>query len=98
MLEREGFQYEKYVDIFDGGPTMIAPTDRVRTIESAADAQLAETREGGEDMLVATGRFEQFRAAYAKVTPAADGTVTLDPAGARALSVAPGDTLSYVAR
>ena len=98
MLEREGFQYEKYVDIFDGGPTMIAPTDRVRTIEAAADAQFAETRDGGDDMLVATGRFDQFRAAYAKVTTAGDDAITLDEAGAHALGVSPGDTLSYVAR
>ncbi len=29
MLEKEGFAYEGYVDIFDGGPTMIARTDDV---------------------------------------------------------------------
>ena len=32
MLEEEGFAYEGYVDIFDGGPTMTARTDRVRSI------------------------------------------------------------------
>ncbi|MGC8064296.1 arginine N-succinyltransferase, partial [Salmonella enterica] len=35
MLENEGFAYENYVDIFDGGPTMLAKTDQVRTIREA---------------------------------------------------------------
>ncbi|MBW4330828.1 arginine N-succinyltransferase [Stakelama sp. CBK3Z-3] len=98
MLEREGFQYEKYVDIFDGGPTMIAPTDRVRTIESAADAEFTRRGEGGEDMLIATGQLKNFRAAYGKVTRNDDGGISLDAAGAESLGVTVGDTLSYVAR
>ena len=32
MLENEGFAFQNYVDIFDGGPTMIARTDQIRTI------------------------------------------------------------------
>ncbi len=37
MLESEGFVYENYVDIFDGGPTMIAPTDGIATIRNARE-------------------------------------------------------------
>ncbi|GGO89822.1 arginine N-succinyltransferase [Stakelama pacifica] len=98
MLEREGFQYEKYVDIFDGGPTMIAPTDRVRTIENARDAEIAHIGEGSEDVLLATGRLTDFRAAYGRVSAEDDGAITLDVAGAQALGVAAGDTLSYIER
>ena len=38
MLENEGFAFENYIDIFDGGPTMTARTDQVRTIRDARDA------------------------------------------------------------
>jgi arginine N-succinyltransferase len=27
MLEEEGFTFDRYIDIFDGGPTVTAPTD-----------------------------------------------------------------------
>ena len=27
MLEQEGFTFDRYIDIFDGGPTVTAPTD-----------------------------------------------------------------------
>jgi arginine N-succinyltransferase len=31
LLEREGFRYDRFIDIFDGGPTMCVHTDHVRT-------------------------------------------------------------------
>ena len=35
MLENEGFVWDCYVDIFDGGPTVTARTDTIRTIREA---------------------------------------------------------------
>ncbi len=32
MLEHEGFVFDRYIDIFDGGPTVTARTDDIRTI------------------------------------------------------------------
>ena len=32
MLEHEGFVFDRYIDIFDGGPTVTAATDQIRTI------------------------------------------------------------------
>jgi len=39
MLENEGFAHENYIDIFDGGPTMTARTDQVRTIRETLSAR-----------------------------------------------------------
>lgn len=98
MLENEGFAYDNYIDIFDGGPTMIANTDRIRTIDQAVDAPvLALADDGTTEALVATGRLSDFRCAYARIRGAAGG-VTLDPAAAAALRVAPGDSVSWIAR
>lgn len=33
ILLKEGFRYNKYVDIFDGGPTIEAPVTKIKTIE-----------------------------------------------------------------
>jgi arginine N-succinyltransferase len=35
MLESEGFAFEGYLDIFDGGPTMTAQTDQVHSVRDA---------------------------------------------------------------
>ena len=44
MLEHEGFAFENYVDIFDGGPTMTARTDQVRTVREARPARCRRPR------------------------------------------------------
>ena len=44
MLEQEGFTGGDYVDIFDGGPTMSAKTDDIRTIREAQALSLARDR------------------------------------------------------
>lgn len=97
MLEKEGFAYEKYVDIFDGGPTMTARTDQVHTIRDAASATVTALDAGGGSSLVATGRLADFRCAYGKVAPRDEG-VALDPAAAAVLGVEPGDHICHVAR
>lgn len=48
MLEAEGFVYDGYVDIFDGGPTLSARTGDIRTIR--------ECREEGDALISTTDR------------------------------------------
>ena len=68
MLENEGFRYECYVDIFDGGPTMSAETDEIRTIRDSRDLVVAGIGDGeGQQMMVASGYLAGFRAGYAQI-------------------------------
>jgi arginine N-succinyltransferase len=98
MLENEGFAYERYVDIFDGGPTMTAKTDNVRTIREAVTTKVAAVDEdGGDQALVATGRLADFRCSHARIRPSGDG-IAIDPACARALDIGPDATVSYAGR
>jgi arginine N-succinyltransferase len=98
MLENEGFHYENYVDIFDGGPTMTTRTDRVRSIAEAREASIvAVDADGGTDSLVATGRLADFRCAFGKVRPVGDGIV-LAPDCAAALGVGEDDVVLHVPR
>jgi arginine N-succinyltransferase len=103
MLENEGFLWENYVDIFDGGPTMSARTDQIRSIREAKDAPIAvlsdtlgENR-AGEKMLITHGRLADFRATYGWIENGPDGTA-IDTAAAKALGLTVGDTITYVAR
>jgi arginine N-succinyltransferase len=103
MLEEEGFAWEKYVDIFDGGPTMTVRTDQIRSVREAQDstiaalnAKLGDQKEG-EKRLVAVGRMTSFRAAYGWVERDGDA-IQLDPDCANALGVGEGDSVTHVAR
>ncbi len=42
MLETEGFVWDSYVDVFDGGPTVTARTDAIRTVRECRVAALAD--------------------------------------------------------
>jgi arginine N-succinyltransferase len=98
MLESEGFAFENYVDIFDGGPTMTARTDNVRTIREATTATVtAVTDSGGAPAMLATGRLADFRVAYGRVEATAEG-LTVDQACVAALGIGVGDEVLHVAR
>ncbi|KQM18637.1 arginine N-succinyltransferase [Sphingomonas sp. Leaf24] len=98
MLENEGFAYENYVDIFDGGPTMTARTDQIMTIRNRReDKVVAIDDRGGRPSLLSTGRLSDFRACLGEVTVRDDG-IAIDAEAARALGVAVGDTLCHVGR
>ena len=98
MLENEGFRFEGYIDIFDGGPTMVAPTDAIRSIAEAHSATVIATdnRDDGR-AIAATGHLTGFRACNAEVAVHADG-VAIDAASADCLGVAIGDEIVHVPR
>ncbi len=97
MLESEGFAAQGYLDIFDGGPTMCAQTDQVRSIRDAIETRVVGIDGGkGHRSLLSTGRLQGFRCAFGQVTES-DGGVILDAASAAALGVEVGDEILYVA-
>ena len=97
MLENEGFAYEGYVDIFDGGPSMTARTDQVTTVRDAEEAEIVAIESGGDQALVATGRLTDWRGGYAKVMRTGNG-IAIDADAAGRLKVVAGDTVSWIAR
>ncbi|SFG15054.1 arginine N-succinyltransferase [Novosphingobium sp. CF614] len=97
MLESEGFSFQNYIDIFDGGPTMIAATDQIRTVRQARTEPVAAVsgEPGGEPShIIATGHLATFRACLGRIA-ATEGGVTLDAAAARLLGVGAGDTVTF---
>lgn len=97
MLEAEGFAFENYIDIFDGGPTMTARTDQVKTVRDAKAAQVMGIGEVTTSVMLATGRLADFRAGYGSVA-ASEGGVVIDAATASLLSIKPGDEIVYAER
>ncbi len=92
MLEQEGFYFDRYVDIFDGGPTVTADTDDIRTIKGSEEQTVAAIEPGGSDaMLVAAGRLKEFVAGFASVRKLGSEGIAIDPEAAELLGVGVGD-------
>jgi len=100
MLEAEGFSGEGYVDIFDGGPTMSASTDKIRTVEEARELVLGGTADSveGERMLLASGSLGDFAASFGRLTMTPQDGAVLDAESAGLLSLEPGDPFLAAAR
>jgi arginine N-succinyltransferase len=99
MLEEEGFTYDRYVDIFDGGPTVTAPTDRIRTVRESCEETIAEIGDGGRTkMLIASGRLKRFRACTASAKRMPKKGICIDRQSADLLEVEVGDSVLTVSR
>ena len=94
MLETEGFVWDSYVDVFDGGPTVTARTDDIRTVRECGAATLAdEQAEYGKTMLIASGELADFVACYGKVADCGAGKVAIDSEAQAMLGIEPGATV-----
>ncbi len=98
MLESEGFTFDNYVDIFDGGPTVTARTDQLRSVRDSRAAHITRLCETGNDFtraLIAAGHCTQFRAWIGHLATEATG-VALPIGEAEAMQIAPGDEIRHV--
>jgi arginine N-succinyltransferase len=99
MLEHEGFNFDRYIDIFDGGPTVTARTDDIRTVREASEERIAEIGDGGTTkVLASSGRLKTFRSCCASIGKAANKGIVIDREAAELLEVDVGDTVLTVAK
>jgi arginine N-succinyltransferase len=99
LLLEENFRYDGHVDIFDGGPTVWAPTDEIKAVrESCAEpvSRISDNAEvEGPQHLVCAGQNADFRAGLAAVGREAGGLV-LPASLARTLNLEPGMEVRHV--
>ncbi len=98
ILEREGFEFNGMVDIFEAGPVIQAHRDSIRTVRESRRAAIVEIRElpaNTEPMLVCS-TVPDFRAIMTPLSTV-NGGVRLAADGAAALNVSVGSTVRYVA-
>ncbi|MGE5562184.1 MAG: arginine N-succinyltransferase [Bacillota bacterium] len=99
MLEDEGFRFDRYIDIFDGGPTVTAPTDQIRTVRESTVETVCEIADGGKTKaLAAAGRLKDFRACCASIRKLPRKGVAIDPEAAALLEIGVGDEVVVVPR
>ncbi|MCH9627038.1 MAG: Arginine N-succinyltransferase [Chlamydiales bacterium] len=57
MLEKQGFRMSDYLDIFDGGPHLYAPTDEIHAVATSQKVQISALRHSlteGKKAIIAT--------------------------------------------
>lgn len=96
LLEAEGLRYQRYVDIFDGGPLVSCGADEVRTIRESGVLPVAGTNPAGDRRraLVSNDRIGDFRCVYTELTHD-EVQAGLDDDARRALDVRAGDPVRF---
>jgi arginine N-succinyltransferase len=99
MLESEGFRYEGYVDIFDGGATLEAYTSELRIVRESKWYQMdviSDLESGDIPFLVSNGKDKQFRSILVYADEPLNGIFILTPNQIRALNLKPEERIFAV--
>jgi arginine N-succinyltransferase len=101
ILQKEGFRYTGYVDIFDGGPSVKTQLDQIRTVQDSATATVEKIVDASEltdasNYIVSNARLPDYRMTRTAIYRDEAGNVTLSSAAANALQVTTGDKLRTV--
>ncbi len=91
LLEAEGFEYRRYVDIFDAGPTLEARTEYVRSVSQSRCLPVAigETADDQPMALISNNQLNNYRCILASMNPEQP---VLTEAQADALELSTGDS------
>ena len=94
-LEAEGFTYQRMIDIFDGGPSMYARRDNLRTVRESKvlPARIGDV-DGGVSAIISNEKTAQFRAVTAPVKITDEG-VTVSRDVMEALEITPGSLIRF---
>jgi len=96
FLEREGFRYNGLIDIFDGGPSVSAPLEDIRTIH---DSRTQTVKKGKTNSnlyaLVSNDKISEFRAIYTHIG-FDNGHVCIDSQCLEALNVKEADSIRFL--
>lgn len=100
LLEKQGFNTGKWVDIFDAGPFAIANREDIKMIQNIRHAVVGEIIDPNNEtatssFLIANNSMD-FRSCMGELIERPDGTVALDTDLAEALNIKQGSEVSYV--
>jgi arginine N-succinyltransferase len=98
ILEKEGFSYQGYVDIFDAGPTVEAQLKEIRAIRDSVTLPINvdTVPTEGEFHLISNRKLQGFRCCLAHLPLTKVNEITIDESMAQALKISRGDTVRVV--
>lgn len=98
MLEKEGFIYQGYVDLFDAGPTMQIQRTNINTVRDSKQSAVTAINpiDAKQPYIIAGGPLSQFRMTLAALEISEEG-VAMNAEAAATLGVKAGDEVRWVA-
>ncbi len=95
LLQKDGFRYHGYVDIFDGGPTIECDTDNIVSINQSNIFQfkIVDKIDDGETCFVSNLELAAFRATVAEIKPNGHNSFEITQAMADSLNLNQGDAI-----
>lgn len=102
LLEREGFGYRGYCDVFDAGPVMQCERDKIQSVSDAFNVEVADVRRLTEDeegvftYIVSNRDKQNYRISYSLAIVDDAGKVVIDVGIAERLNLQQGDTISLL--
>ncbi len=98
MLEKEGFSFQKYVDIFDAGPTVEAQLINIRAIKYSrvVTVQVGAEDKDGDMHLISNRKRENFLCCLTGLSVNKSDTVVISEKVARELEIKSGDSVRIV--
>jgi arginine N-succinyltransferase len=99
ILEREGFETNSYIDLFDAGPTLYARTSNILSIaqSQSATAQLGSSIDARGSYLVSNDALKDYRAIVADLNVQTGQPVGLSAEMCAALNVSDGSPIRLIA-
>ncbi len=98
MLLQENFEFTDDIDIFEGGPILVANTSHIRAIQNSSMAEIEITPEimaEENEYIIANDRID-FRACFGRIRLISEHKALINEETAHALMVNKGDTIRYV--
>lgn len=99
ILEREGFETNSYIDLFDAGPTLYARTANIRSITHSQIVRVQQQAhiDARGRFLLSNDALQGFRATVAELDYHPDQPLSLTPALCAALNVTDGSPIRLIA-
>lgn len=96
ILQREGFRYGNYVDIFDAGPTLHTRLDQITSVKESHSLQVTDLVSedaiaNSDSWIISNARLQDYRMTRAKAVVDPDKGISLSQQTADALQVKQGD-------
>ncbi|MCI5050038.1 MAG: arginine N-succinyltransferase [Rickettsiales bacterium] len=95
MLEKQGFRWNGYVDIFDGGPTLQADINFLKPVQRSKCLNVSDITADVDQhtkYLISNDRFADFRCTADFISISGDN-ISITPSTAEQLKVGSGDTV-----
>ncbi|MGK0442750.1 MAG: arginine N-succinyltransferase [Pseudohongiellaceae bacterium] len=103
LLEKEGFDYRGYIDIFDAGPVLQCEAKKIASVNQARNCMLSSILDEDalklflpKEYLVSNRNPDNYRIALLPLAHNKKGEVYLSENGAEYLQVAAGDSLQFI--